>query len=121
MKTGIELIKEERNDQIHKHNRTIEFDSEYNNSGELRVAAQLLLETFPHFRKKPNSSWDEDIWRKMKNKSYKDRLIIAGALIAAEIDRLLFEEEKERIQGLHFMSSESTGRYPTSDDFNNEK
>ena len=33
-------------------------------------------------------NWDEDLWQKMCNKSYKDRLIIAGALIAAEIDRL---------------------------------
>jgi len=32
--------------------------------------------------------WDFTTWRKMMKKSYKKRLIIAGALIAAEIDRM---------------------------------
>ena len=34
------------------------------------------------------SDWDDTISLKMCSKSYKERLIIAGALIAAELDRL---------------------------------
>jgi len=36
--------------------------------------------------------WDHKIWEKMCHKNYKKRLIIAGALIAAEIDRLNSKE-----------------------------
>ncbi len=39
--------------------------------------------------------WDKTITEKMLNKNYKQRLVIAGALIAAEIDRLeLIEKNK---------------------------
>ena len=36
----------------------------------------------------PPIEWDWKVWDYMINKSYKERLIIAGALIAAEIDRI---------------------------------
>ena len=32
--------------------------------------------------------WSFELFKKMCNKPYKERLVIAGALIAAEIDRL---------------------------------
>lgn len=105
MRTGIELIAQERKEQIEKHGRTIEKDVAQNtghflnNNGEecyspqLPHAANMLLqaddelmsqylETFPPY------DWDMVIWLKMCAKPYKERLIIAGALIAAEIDRL---------------------------------
>jgi hypothetical protein len=90
MKTGIELIAIERQEQIDKHKRTIEKDVEYNTSFQLGIAARKLLESpgeIPFGTTEPNS-WDRGIWNKMAFKSYKERLIIAGALIAAEIDRL---------------------------------
>lgn len=93
MKTGIELIAIERQEQIEKHGYTIEADQ--NNEGaELSEAARHLI-SVPYdngfqeedLEMRPDD-WDEDIYRKMLLKPYKERLIIAGALIAAEIDRL---------------------------------
>lgn len=93
MKTGIELIAVERQEQIEKHGRTIEQDVELNSDqSQLQEAAYNLIgkewlyaqdeeETCP-------IGWDQNIWNKMFKKEYKERLIIAGALIAAEIDRL---------------------------------
>lgn len=91
MKTGIELIAQERKEQIEKHERTIEQDATWNTEGQLSDAAAKLCvhdvggywgtDLLPF-------AWDQAIWDKMTNKPYKERLIIAGALIAAEIDRL---------------------------------
>ncbi len=88
MKTGIELITEERREQIEKHHHSIEDDVEYNVMNQLPLAAMWLIEGGIDIRQRTPSEWDEDIWLKMADKSYKERLIIAGALIAAEIDRL---------------------------------
>ncbi|MCY1309757.1 hypothetical protein D9M70_598820 [compost metagenome] len=90
MKTGIELIAEERREQIEKHGRTIERDIEINTNDELAAVASVLaypyhyaddLDDYPE-------SWDEDALRNMISKPRIERLTIAGALIAAEIDRL---------------------------------
>jgi hypothetical protein len=100
MKTGIELIAQERQDQIEKHGRTIEKDARLNNRKQLsQGAANLILpsgdnmsDQYNRFFNRP-SDWDEDIWERMVDKPYKERLIIAGALIAAEIDRLNYTEQ----------------------------
>lgn len=90
MKTGIELIAEERKEQIEKHGRTIENDVQQNGSYQLSIGASKLL-AYPaecnNYQLPPNG-WDIDVYTKMRNKPYKERLIIAGALIAAELDRL---------------------------------
>lgn len=95
MKTGIELIAEERVEQINKHGRTIYRDVMENKSEQLSFGAALLTCPNPlSMGFNPNSEngrpegWDSKIWNKMMLKPYKERLIIAGALIAAEIDRL---------------------------------
>lgn len=106
MKTGIELIAEERKEQLGKHGRTVELDVKHNhgqfeedgekyNLPQLPYAAgQLLYQDDDIFRQHFQSKlfhphgWSNDIWLKMRDKPYKERLIIAGALIAAEIDRL---------------------------------
>jgi hypothetical protein len=92
MATGIELIAKERAEQMNKHKRTIEKDRIENPNGELLQGAMALFNEQRNFPKK----WDFGICCKMNDKSYKERLIIAGALIAAEIDRLqsLNPEEK---------------------------
>jgi len=89
MKTGIELISEERHEQIKKHGRTINTDIAENADGQLATAAEILIahEEGSEPKKYP-VGWDNGITRKMLSKTYKDRLIIAGALIAAEIDRI---------------------------------
>ncbi len=105
--TGIELISKEREEQINKHGRTIEYDSKNNMSGQLSQAAGLLTYMFPEevdggdtdndnildFTHCAPEDWDIDLWNKMMNKSYKDRLIIAGAMIAAEIDLLNYTNQ----------------------------
>lgn len=96
MKTGIELIAEERREQIEKHGRTLEKDSEINTNHELCWAASLLVTTPDQDIDLLNDlifqarlqNWDAEILQRMVNKPYKERLIIAGALIAAEIDRI---------------------------------
>ncbi len=96
MKTGIELIAEERQEQIGKHKWDEEHDSEHR-EGQLAIAASFAINPVesPSLLDVGYGGWEE-FEEKICNKSYKDRLIIAGALLAAEIDRLnitLKEEE----------------------------
>lgn len=106
MKSGIELIAEERQEQIKKHGRTIELDVKYNHGQYEKDGEQFNLPQLPHaagqlmyhdddvFRDHYEHKlfhphdWDSELWLKMMGKPYKERLIIAGALIAAEIDRI---------------------------------
>ncbi|MDD5013698.1 MAG: hypothetical protein PHW73_01175 [Atribacterota bacterium] len=92
MKTGIELIAQERAEQIEKHGISIEKDVSENAYKELTIGAINLIND-NHFGKP--IKWDPEKWIHMSHKSYKDRLIIAGALIAAEIDRLQFEMKED--------------------------
>lgn len=86
MKSGIELIAQE---QITKHHRSLEFDSVHNPSGALTMGACALISDGGHgYYGAFPSHWSDDVCRKMINKPYLERLIIAGALIADEIDRL---------------------------------
>lgn len=91
---GIELIAQERAEQIEKHGRTVQRDVEENRFNQLIDAVIMLLQT-NRFKMGLPSFWDGKIWKHMIEKPYKDRLIIAGALIAAEIDRLQAEEEQK--------------------------
>lgn len=84
MDIGIELIAIERKEQIEKHG----FDAEHDRSnycGELQDAAIYLLTentaVYP-------GTWRNNFRKKFMNKSNIERLTIAGALIAAEIDRI---------------------------------
>jgi len=91
--TGIELISKEREEQISKHHRTIEKDVENNSYKQLAGAAHGLLakdfdEYPPDYFEVIPPGWNEESYKKMFDKPYKERLIIAGALIAAELDRL---------------------------------
>lgn len=84
--SGIELIGQERKEQIEKHGRTIEHDIIINDKGQLIDAVIGILDE--HVEHKIPEGWDIDICHYMARKPYLDRLIIAGALIAAEIDRI---------------------------------
>jgi hypothetical protein len=91
MKTGIELIAQERSEQIEKHGYDINHDKRYNDENshstgsDLRMAAMHAL--WPEWQFYPKT-WSSLFKDNISIKSYKERLIIAGALIAAEIDRL---------------------------------
>jgi hypothetical protein len=97
--TGIELIAEERREQIEKHGITVKYDAEYNTEEQLANAAELLVAADHIITNDPldylPKDWNGKLWMKMWNKPYKERLIIAGALIAAEIDRLQHIEPKQ--------------------------
>jgi hypothetical protein len=86
-KTGIELIADERKNQIEKHGRTVERDVRENPSGELALGAINLIHKNCYWSDFPGS-WNRQTCEHMANKPYKERLVIAGALISAEIDRL---------------------------------
>lgn len=91
--SGVYAIAKERVEQIEKHGRTIKLDVLHNSTFEkplTKAASALTVEhglALAAASMKPEG-WSEDVWHKMMSKPYKDRLIIAGALIAAEIDRL---------------------------------
>lgn len=94
---GLELIFKERQEQIIKHRRTVDKDVAHNDGQQLVVAAIALIDpnteqnTNDRFMNMP-AVWDEKACARMATKDYKHRLIIAGALIAAEIDRILAVE-----------------------------
>lgn len=83
-KTGIELIAQERQEQLEKHGFAIESDKQYEN-GELLCAAFYAVTCDPQYSQVGWELFEEKIEEKYHEI---DRLSIAGALIAAEIDRL---------------------------------
>ena len=87
--TGVDLIAQERLEQKIKHGHSINDDVTNNKDNQLADAAQALIEGDPSWFPK---DWDSDTCTNMIGKSYKERLIYAGAMIAAEIDRLNFKE-----------------------------
>lgn len=91
-KSGIELIAAERQEQFEKHGRTIMKDALENSQRQLVTGAIRLIDTNQSSPNPPHP-WDHAIWDKMINKPYVERLAIAGALIAAEIDRIQLTEE----------------------------
>lgn len=103
MKTGIELIAEERREQIKKHGRSLDHDMASNRAGELITTARALLiednededpeDTIKERTWSMPSDWDETICKKMSSKPRRERLITAGALIAAELDLLNASKE----------------------------
>jgi len=94
MKTGIELIAEERAEQIEKHGWTSEHDDQHTDGALIKVAAILAANGTDAYVKSFDGEFEsgDDVWgleQKLsgdKNKIH--RLKVAGALIAAEIDRL---------------------------------
>ncbi|HWY11329.1 MAG TPA: hypothetical protein VN026_08390, partial [Bacteroidia bacterium] len=67
------------------HNRDVLSDVKENAQKQLMFGAMALLRSNLH---EMPETWDKGIVYKMIQKSYKERLIIAGALLCAEIDRL---------------------------------
>ena len=85
MKTGVELIAAERAEHVEKHGYTVQGDRSRNDDCELTDAAIGAISAdstkFP-------ITWKLPYIKKICDKTYKERLILAGALIAAEIDRI---------------------------------
>ena len=94
-KTGIELIAAERQNQIDKHGFTGQHHAdhpEWYDNFQLQYAATTLLmhefEEVVDTKDHLPDGWDQDWFDKLNAKQRTERLIIAGALIAAELDRL---------------------------------
>lgn len=99
MKAGIELITQERKEQIEKHGFSLERDKHYTN-GELFQAASFCLELKSCQDEKGRwvspskmlfkwpKGWGIKAERKIRNKSRLEQLVIAGAFFMAENDRL---------------------------------
>jgi len=88
MKTGIEYIENERNKVLLK--RSIENDIEINKYGQLSQTAELLSREDINvnvLRLNRPSGWDKAHWIDLISRPYMERLIIAGQLYQAEIDR----------------------------------
>lgn len=90
MKSGIELIAEERQEQLAKHNWSLEHDTEHKD-GELLKAALIVAHNSSCLNS-PLSQLVGPEWAwTIRSNILGDnihRLKVAGALIAAEIDRL---------------------------------
>jgi hypothetical protein len=92
MRTGIEIIAEERKRQIEVKNWTPEHDAEHTDESLAMAACHYAL---PNHLDSPlvnlwPKSWDVHWCKKGQSTRIRD-LAKAGALIAAEIDRLLNE------------------------------
>lgn len=90
--TGLELIANERKEQLGKHERTVLYDVKENQRRKLTEAAIAILKD--DYLGRP-INWVPSTFNKMVNKSYKERLVIAGALLAAEIDRINYVEKNK--------------------------
>jgi hypothetical protein len=95
---GADLIWNERQEHFHKHNRSIDDDIKNNINAELVYAAAVLLlapyvgddfihDFYPY-------KWDKKFLEHvLQNKNRTEQLSVAGALVAAEIDRIQFYKE----------------------------
>jgi hypothetical protein len=99
MKTGIELIAQERKEQIEKHGFTFEKYDRYYTHGELLQAACFCLnlanpqyyfleERDQHIIPRWPKKWDVNFKNKIVRKSKIGQLIVAGAFFMAEGDRI---------------------------------
>jgi len=90
--TGIEMIADERQSQIEKHGFTAQRDADTYTESEdqdlIFAAVGTMLADDGNFP----ASWIHNDWsfvQKICDKPILERLAIAGALIAAEIDRIM--------------------------------
>jgi hypothetical protein len=98
MKTGVELIAEEREKQISKHGFTAEHHAnnpKWYDRGQLIEAANTLSMKEIRSCLVP-FNWDAEWFQDLCGRSYKERLIIAAALIASEWDRLEYLQNNSK-------------------------
>ena len=92
MKSGIDLILQKRKEHLEKHRISVEDDVAFNTEEQLAYAAETIIFN-SNEHSLPPLNWSKSVWEHMLSKSYKERLIIAGALLAAEIDRIQYPEK----------------------------
>jgi hypothetical protein len=94
---GIELIAAERRRQVEAEGWTPEHDDEHGRGELARAAACYALPHGLRPIRRPPADWPwDDEWWKPTSKDRLRELVKAGALIAAEIDRLLRAQRSAR-------------------------
>lgn len=84
---GVEMIAIERQEQIKKHGFDAEHDDDY--TTELLNAVLCIVgNVLNQFMTGVFWPWSHEWWERITGHRRKEQLAIAGALIAAEIDRL---------------------------------
>lgn len=89
--SGVELIAKERQKQIDKYGFTGEHHAdhpEWYEEGQLLSAASVLLKNDLSGNVYFPLNWNPHWFYNLCRRKHKERIVIAGALIAAEIDRL---------------------------------
>lgn len=86
---GANLIEQERLEQLEKHGITL-LDDRKHTAGQLWNAAMFCVTGTSTWWP---DGWDLGVRNNIGRKEFKERLVIAGALLAAEIDRLLEYEQ----------------------------
>lgn len=90
MKTGIELIAAERQEQISKHGFSLERDKEFYQSGQLIDAALFCMDVAANgenAKSSPPTGWVPFFEEKIRSKSKIGALKVAGAFYMAETER----------------------------------
>lgn len=91
--TGIDIIAEERKRQIEEEGWTTEHDAEHTNEALAKAAVCYALPQFERWGiRKALWPFEEKWWKPSPDDRVKE-LAKAGALIAAEIDRLLKDKD----------------------------
>ena len=83
-KTAIELVAQERKEQIEKHGFTPEKDDKLDSGEMLRLANYIISADSDY---KPEH-WDNEYFMKVFSKPRIEQLSIAGAMVIAEMERL---------------------------------
>lgn len=83
---GVDLISRERQEQVSKHGYDDDHDDDHTD-GEIVCAATLIA--LVGVQRSSTWPWEPETLDRIKAKPRIERLAIAGALIAAEIDREL--------------------------------
>lgn len=99
MKTGVELIAEERQKQILKHGFTGKHHAdhpEWYDQNQLVSASQVLIERDTTLIEWHPLNWDAVWFQRLLDNPYFERLKIAAAMLAAELDRINELKERER-------------------------
>lgn len=93
---GIEKIIVKRIDQLDKHGYSVKSDLKYVDGQLNSVASALVTQNPLHWPK----DWDFEIYKRWMSEPREEQLAIAGAFLAAEIDRLQYHDPSQRNQKL---------------------
>ena len=88
-RTGIQMISEERKEQIEKHGWDLSHDQDYGHNELIKAALFCINQEYFEWP----FEWDDEFRDKILGKNRVEQLTRAGAFIAAEIDRIKYEEQ----------------------------